>query len=317
MDESLFSSVKEIRSKPVHVVCFGMITPVAILIVDEMPPRNTGALIQDVSEFIFDDAAIVACLLRQWNVRSGLIGTTLGDDARGRSVARQLRALGVAGKVRLSKKITTPFEVDVSDRTGARTYFWQREPRVLNTLDTADLSLLRGARVLYVDWYDGDHILRAMDAAIARNVPVFLNLEHAHREPGILARYVPRATICQASTDSEQKYSSNALAVARKLLAAGAQTALITLAGKGCWAVNRSETLRVCAPRVQVVDGCGAGATFSAGFIYATLRGWDLERAARFATAAASLKVARVGLKIAPVAQAKRLAAKLKVRKAS
>jgi sugar/nucleoside kinase (ribokinase family) len=290
-----------------------MLTPVAILIVDEMPVHNTGALIKDVSEFVFDDAAIVACLLRRWNMRSGLIGTTLGDDARGRSVARQLKALGVAGKVRLSKKIRTPFEVDVSDRTGARTYFWQREPRVLKTLDTADLSLLRGAHMLYVDWYDGDHILRAMDAAIALNVPVFLNLEHSHHNPDILARYVRRATICQASTDPEQKHSGNALAVARKLLDAGAQTALITLAGKGCWAVNRSDILRVHAPRVQVVDGCGAGATFSSGFIYGTLRGWNLEDVARFATAAASLKVARVGLEIASVAQAKRLAATLKV----
>ena len=300
--------------KPVpQVVCFGMITPVAILVVDQLPVHNTGALIKNISEFIFDDAAIVACLLRRWNVRSGLIGTMLGDDARGRSVARQLKGLGVAGKVRLSKKIRTPFEVDVSDRTGARTYFWQREPRVLNTLDTADLSLLRGARMLYVDWYDGDHILRAMDAAIALNVPVFLNLEHSHHDPDILARYVRRATICQASTDPEQKHSGNALAVARKLLDAGTQTALITLAGKGCWAVNHSGILRVHAPRVQVVDGCGAGATFSTGFIYGTIRGWNLEIAARFATAAASLKVARVGLEIASVAQARRLAAKLKV----
>ena len=87
--------------------------------------------------------------------------TRAGEVSRGNS-----RRWASLGKVRLSKNITTPFEVDVSDRTGARTYFWQREPRVLNTLDTADLSLLRGARMLYVDWYDGDHIVRAMDAAI-------------------------------------------------------------------------------------------------------------------------------------------------------
>lgn len=298
-----------------RVVCFGMITPVVVLIVDEMPAHNTGALIKDVREFIFDDAAIVACLLRQWNVPSGLIGTTLGDDARGRSVARQLKTRGVAGKVRLSKKIQTPFEVDISDRTGARTYFWQREPRVLNTLDTADLSLVRGAQMLYVDWYDGDHIVRAMDAAQRWNVPVFLNLEHGHRDPAILARYVSRCTICQASTDAAQTQSRDARAIARKILDAGAEIALVTLAGEGCLIARRDETLRVRVrtPRVQVVDGCGAGATFSTGFIYGHLRGWTLEESARFATAAASLKVARVGLELASVAQVKRLAAKINV----
>jgi len=295
------------------VVCFGMITPAAILVVDKLPAHNTGALIKSVSEFIFDDAAIVACLLRQWHVPSGLIGTAVGNDARGRSIVRQLRALGVLGKVRVSKNITTPFEVDISDQTGARTYFWQREPHVLDTLDTAALSLLQGARLLYVDWYDGDHILRAMDEAARLHVPVFLNLEHGHQDPGILARYVRRSTICQATTDAAQRESGDPLIVARKLLDAGAKTALITLAEEGCLAVQGHQVVRVYAPRVEVVDGCGAGATFSTGFIYGYLRGWNLENSVRFATAAASLKVTQVGLRIPSVAQVKRQAAEIRV----
>lgn len=295
-----------------EVVCFGMITPVAILVVDQLPEHNTGALIKCVSEFVFDDAAIVACLLRQWDVQSGLIGTALGNDSRGRSIVRQLKAMGVLGKVRLSKNITTPLEVDISDRTGARTYFWQREPHVLDTLDTADLSLMRGARLLYVDWYDGDHILRAMDEAIRLGVPVFLNLEYGHQDPDILARYVRRATICQAVTDAAQRQECDPVCVAQQLLEAGAKTALVTLAGEGCLVAQGKETLRACAPQVEVVDGCGAGATFSTGFIYGYLRGWNLEQSVRFAIAAASLKVTCAGLTVAPVAQVKQLASQIK-----
>lgn len=296
-----------------EVVCFGMLTPVEILVVDELPAHNCGALVQDASEFIFDDAAIVACLLRQWDVQSGLIGTTLGNDYRGRNIARQLKAMGVLGKVRLSSRFTTPHEVDVSDRTGARTYFWQRKPEVLDTLDTADLSLLQGSRLLYVDWYDGDHILRAMDEANRLDIPVFLNLEHGHQDPDILSRYVRRAILCQAVTDPAQKESSDPLAVAHKLLGAGARTAIITLAGDGCLVVRGNKSWRVWPPQVKVVDGCGAGATFSTGFIYGYLRGWKLEDTVRFATAAASLKVAQVGLRVEPVAEVKRLARQLKV----
>jgi Sugar kinases, ribokinase family len=141
-----------------------MLTPVAIMVVERLPEHNTGALVQEVSEFIFDDAAIVACLLRQWDVPTGMIGTAVGDDPRGHALANQLAEWGVQGKVRFSKHFKTPWEVDVSDQSGARTYFWQRPAEVLATLDTADLSLLQGARLLYVDWYDGDHILRAMQA---------------------------------------------------------------------------------------------------------------------------------------------------------
>ena len=296
---------------PPEVVGFGMLTPVAILVVDALPEHNTGALINAVTEFIFDDAAIVACLLRQWGVQSGLIGTAVGDDPRGREVARQLEEWGVLGEVCLSANITTPFEVDISDLTGARTYFWQRPPELLDTLDTADLSLLVGARLLYVDWYDGDHILRAMDEAARLGIPVFLNLEHGHADADILKRYAGRAAICQAVTDAAQRDCEDPLAVARKLLDAGVETALITLAEDGCLAVRGDEVIRVHAPSVKVVDGCGAGATFSTGFIYGYLRGWSLEASVRFATVAASLKVTRAGLQMFPITEIKLLASEI------
>jgi len=301
------------QTQTADVVGFGMLTSVAILVVEQLPEHNTGALIQEVSEFIFDDAAIVACLLRQWDVQTGFIGTTVGNDPRGKSLARELKALGVMGKVRFSKHIQTPYEVDISDQTGARTYFWQRQPHVLATLDSADLSLLTGARMLYVDWYDGDHILRAMDEAVIKGVPVFLNLEYGHVELDKLARYVPRATICQAVTDAAQRGENEPLVVARELLEKGVKTALITLAGEGCLAADENQIVRAWPPQVKVVDGCGAGATFSAGFIYGHLQGWDLEESVRYAIVAASLKVACAGLQMAPVVEIQELAKKIRV----
>jgi sugar/nucleoside kinase (ribokinase family) len=298
--------------QPIYVG-FGMLTPVAIMVVEHLPEHNTGALVKEVSEFIFDDAAIIACLLRQWDVPAAMIGTTLGDDSRGHLLARQLEEWGVQGEVRFSKEIKTPLEVDVSDETGARTYFWQRPPQVLDTLDTADLSILEGARMLYVDWYDGNHILRAMDEAIRLGVPVFLNFEHGHADPELLKHYAGRAAICQAVTDAAQCGDVPPFDVAVNLLRTGVQTALITMANEGCLAVRGSEVLRVHAPVVRAVDGCGAGATFSAGYIYGYLMGWDLEGSVRFATAAASLKVTRPGLQMFPLTDIKELATQLTV----
>ncbi len=199
----------------------------------------------------------------------------------------------------------------MSDETGARTYFWERAPRVLDTLDDADLSLLDGARMLYVDWYDGDHIVRAMDEAHRLKVPVFLNFEHGHVDPDLLRRYGSRASICQAVTDAAQRGDVPPLEVAMKLLDTGVETALITMAGEGCLAVNRSEVVRIHAPSIQAVDGCGAGATFSAGYIFGKLKGWDLEESACFATAAASLKVTRPGLRMFSINEIQALATQL------
>jgi len=289
-----------------------MITPAVVLAVDDFPRHNTGMPIREIGEFVFDDAAIVACLLREWAVRSALIGTALGDDAAGRRVADQLRAAGVLGEIRLSSDIRTPLEVDISDPTGARTFFWQREPQVLATLDTADLSLLDGARLLYVDWYDGDHILRPMEEAARREIPVFLNLEHGHADPDILARYVPGVSVCQIVTDAAQQ-ESDAQAVARRVQEAGAETVLVTLAQDGCLAVRGNEALRVPSPEVPVVDGCAAGATFSAGFIYGCLQGWGLEESARFAVAAASLKCSVIGPRAFPLDEIAEVAAEVRL----
>ena len=298
--------------RPVYVG-FGMLTPVAIMVVEQLPDHNTGALVKDVSEFVFDDAAIIACLLRQWEIPTAMIGTAVGDDPRGHLLAQQLKGWGVQGEVRHFREIRTPWEVDVSDKTGARTYFWERAPQVLDTLDTADLSILEGARLLYVDWYDGDHILRAMDEAIRQGVPVFLNFEHGHIDTELLVRYGRRTAICQAVTDAAQRGDVSPMEVAQKLLKIGVQTVLITMAGEGCLAVRGSQVVRVHAPSVQAVDGCGAGATFSAGYIFGYLQGWDLEASARFATAAASLKVTRPGLQMFPIAEINAMAAQLPV----
>lgn len=298
---------------PPAYVGFGMLTDVAILVVEQLPEHNTGALIKDVSDFVFDDAAIIACILRQWDVSAGVIGTAVGNDTRGRNLAQRLKEWGIQGEVRFSPDIKTPLEVDISDETGARTYFWQREEHVLDTLDTADLSMLDGAQMMYVDWYDGDHIVRAMDEAARLDVPVFLNLEHAHNDPALLERYAGRARICQAVTDAAQKDGSDSLDVARKLIRQGVETVIITLASEGSLVVSGDEAIRVHAPQMVAVDGCGAGATFSAGFIYGHLQGWGLEESVRFATAAASLKVTRAGLEMFPMEEIKALAAKVEI----
>jgi sugar/nucleoside kinase (ribokinase family) len=294
-------------------VGFGMLTPVAIMVVEQLPEHNTGVIVKEVSEFIFDDAAIIACLLRQWDVPTAMIGTMLGDDPRGHQLARQLEEWGVQGEVPFSKDIKTPWEVDVSDETGARTYFWQRPPQVLDTLDTADLSMLKGSRMLYVDWYDGDHIIRAMDEAIRLGIPVFLNFEYGHAIPELLNRYARRAIICQAVTDASQCGDIPPMEVALRLIENGVKIALITMADKGCLAVSSKEEIRVSAPQVRAVDGCGAGATFSAGYIYGYLKGWNLEQSVRFATAAASLKVTRPGLQMFPFNEIIELSLKLSV----
>ena len=271
-----------------------MITPARVLVVDELPEWNSGAVWTEGAEFVSDDAAIVAGLLASWGVETELVGSALGDDDAGRRAVSMLRRMGVRGRFDLRPGVESPLEVNVSDSGGGRTYYWNRRPELLATLDEADLSTLDGADLLYVDWYDAPHILRAMKEARRLGVPVFLNIEHGHQDADALASLAPYATICQAVTNAAQ-IGGDAEGTASLLMERGVSTALVTLASDGALGMEGGRALRVDAPDVKVVDVCGAGATFSAAYILSWLNGAELEDSLRFAVAAAALKCGVVG----------------------
>ena len=201
-----------------RVVCFGMITPARVLVVDELPEWNTGAVWTEGAEFVSDDAAIVAGLLAGFGIEVELIGSALGDDGAGRQTVEMLSRMGVRGDLELRQDIETPFEVNISDSKGGRTYFWNRRPELLATLGRGrPLASGQNASLLYVDWYDSPYIERAM--RYARQLDDSGVPEHRtrpRRRGGVLKSLIPYATICQAVTDASQ-LGQDAVGVARLL----------------------------------------------------------------------------------------------------
>jgi ribokinase len=106
------------------------------------------------------------------------------------------------------------------------------------------------------------------------------------------------------------------MAIAHTVLASGVETVLVTLGADGCLVARRDASFHVRAPVVEVVDGCGAGATFSAGVIYGHLQGWELETVTRFAIAAASLKCTVVGPQAFPLSVVHQRASDLTIERA-
>ncbi len=78
--------------------------------------------------------------------------------------------------------------------------------------------------------------------------------------------------------------------------------------------MRQGVTVRASAPEVAVVDGCCAGAVFSAGYIYGLLRNWSLLETVRFATAAATLSCKRIGPQVSQVQEVVAFAKRVDVR---
>lgn len=81
----------------------------------------------------------------------------------------------------------------------------------------------------------------------------------------------------------------------RFYLDAGAGLVGIKLGEKGCLVGNGKETVRLGVYGVPVLDTCGAGDAFVAGFLYGLLQNWDMRRCALFATATAAFCVRAIG----------------------
>ena len=81
---------------------------------------------------------------------------------------------------------------------------------------------------------------------------------------------------------------------ARHLFGLGMGMVVVTLAEKGCVIYTPEKEYRIPARKVEVVDVTGAGDTFCSSFI-AALETMDIERAAEFATAAASICISSLG----------------------
>lgn len=86
----------------------------------------------------------------------------------------------------------------------------------------------------------------------------------------------------------------SALAKSPKVLRSkGVKNVVVHKGEKGCEIMGVKDRLSSPAFKVRTVNPVGAGDVFNAGFIYGSLKGWDFERTAEFANAAAALHISK------------------------
>ena len=140
-----------------------------------------------------------------------------------------------------------------------------------------------------------DMVPYALNAAKEFGVATILNPAPAapiSRETIQLADYLtPNETELETLTGG----ADDVVSAARALLTGDDQTAVVTLGAKGAQIVTLDETALVPTFAVDVVDTTGAGDTFNAALAVGLSEGMALERAVRFANAAAALCVTKPG----------------------
>jgi sulfofructose kinase len=235
---------------------------------------------------------VVAC--QHWGLRTRYVGK-LGDDLAATLHREAFSHSGVETCIVTVPGGASAQSLVLVDAQGERTVLCRRDERL--ALRPADLNRewITNARALHVDGYDTEAAILAATWAREANIPVIADLDELYPNVEELISNVDYLIVSRdfpsrlmAEPDLEQALRKMQRRYSCRLAAA-------TLGQEGVLAFDGKQLLHTPAYCVPVIDTTGAGDIFHAGFIYALLQDWPLDRQLEFACAAAALNCTAVG----------------------
>jgi sugar/nucleoside kinase (ribokinase family) len=276
-------------------VCFSYLAAVHTLRIPQMPQLNYGVDVTGTEDFLAGDGPIVAGALAALGHRVGLVANPVGDDARGRALASQLRAWSVLAP-ETSPGALTRTNIVACDDQGNRTWFSGLRG-VADELACVDLSLIATADVVYIDCYEilSEAPLRVVRAAIDARADVYLNLGGGPPPLWLTSTGVGRRVKVIQTNAAEGNVSAAARLLNELAVLDLAELAVVTLGRDGAIARTAGDTMitSVAAIPVAVRQVQGAGSVFSSALIDALTAGASLQYSLDAACTAGSLWCAR------------------------
>jgi sulfofructose kinase len=237
-------------------------------------------------------STVVAC--RRWGMSTRYVGI-LGDDTAAAIHREAFSRAGVEAELIIIEGGTSPQSLILVDGGGERTVLCRRDPRVALKPADLDRQWIVNARALHVDGYDTAAATVAAGWARDAGIPVIADLDELY--PGV-ERLLENVDYLIVSRDIPCRLMEEPdleMALRQMQRRFGCRLAAATLGENGVLAWDGKQLLNVAAYSVPVVDTTGAGDIFHAGFIYAMLQNWPLERQLDFACAAAALNCTAAG----------------------
>jgi sugar/nucleoside kinase (ribokinase family) len=260
-------------------------------------------LVDDALLTVGGSGAIMACGAARLGLRVAICGV-VGDDAFGRFMREQLTARGV-DTVGLHVRDDRPTGVTVVLSRGQDrailTY-----PGTIGALEPSmmDPLLLRDTRHLHVSsFFLQDALVPGLPSLfdLAREAgattSVDPNWDPAERWDGGLFDVLARTDVFLPNAEEAMRIAGvGDVAEAARRLAEMTGTVVVKAGGEGALALHAdAEPVFAPARRVAVVDTTGAGDSFDAGFLAASLEGRPLPEALAFAAACGALSTRASG----------------------
>lgn len=236
--------------------------------------------------------AVIAC--QRWGLRTRYVGK-LGDDSGAALHQREFVQAGVEPRVVIVPGVASHQSYILVDPDGERTVVCRHDPKLTIQPDEIQREWIVNARALLVDGYDTSAATTVAMWAWEAGVPVIADFDEAYTGIEALMTNVDYLIVSRDFPEricGEQDLGSSLPNLHRRF---GCRLAAATLGIRGVLAWDGKQFYRAGAYKISTVDTTGAGDIFHAGFIYALLQQWPLQRQLDFACAAAALNCTAVG----------------------
>jgi sugar/nucleoside kinase (ribokinase family) len=288
--------------KAFDVIIVGELNADLILSGDVQPTfGQVEKIIAGANLTLGSSSAIFACGAAQLGLRVAMIGK-VGDDVFGHFVLSELAARSVDTRaIIIDSAINTGLSVIFSKKTDRAILTYRGSIPMLH-YNEIDQTLLAQARHLHFASYflldalrpDVPHLLDVTQS-LGLTTSLDTNYDPSETWDGGLADALARTDIFLPNENELCAIAHTDKWKALEIIANQVPTVVVKCGASGAIARQGNHTTQVNAMPVDVVDTTGAGDSFDAGFVYAYLNGWELDRALHFACACGSLSTRAIG----------------------
>jgi sugar/nucleoside kinase (ribokinase family) len=269
-------------------------------------PRPGGVeFVEDIALAVSGTAGSCVIDAQKLGVSTLAVGA-VGDDEMADWVLSRVASFGcdISGMQRLSG-VRTSTSIVLTRPDGTRPFLHLVGASAAFSLDPAQLEQAVDAKVVHLGGtgllgkFDGEPSVQLLKRAKERGSTTTLDVLAGKPEMlPLVEPLLPYTDYFIPSNEEADGLSgmTDVTDVAQFFIDKGAKCSLITLGGEGAYYHDAGGTrFWVPAYDIEVVDTCGCGDAFDAGFAVALCKGFDPETAVRFAQASAALVATGLG----------------------
>ncbi len=267
-----------------------------LLHIDKIPQTNSFERMRLYSFQGGGKVSTALVALGRLGAETGMIGA-VGKDHFGDFCVNDFKRHNVdTSRLKSLEGVNTALSVCLVEKeTSGRSFIIKWDNKSNLTVENLDEEYIASARYLHLANLTPVTV-EAARMAKRHGVKVAIDIDHYNGEIAENLKYIDvligSEFFYKAACDAELSYEENL----RKIMEKGPSLVAITLGDKGCVCFDGERYLKVpTCTGLEIVDTCGAGDVFHGAFLFGLLKGWDLEKTARFACAVSTIKCTRPG----------------------